>query len=580
MRGADRLKGRPFVFNLDCNDVDASAPPGNAQKWIRDWYARAFAAGAGVFVADVATPDVVETKDTPTGEICGARFVEKQRDKSASGGGAPVHDPDDHPERFRSLQWYRTIAELTAQGTDVLHLACQEGRKAGGIILGGMRMSDAHQGTCWRAKSDDPLVSQFLMDHPEWCNTWDAEPVMLALSGRLDATLNYAVPEVRAHRLQILREMATNYDIDGLELDWMRWCRHFPAGRQREYLDVLTGFVGQVRAMLDGVARKKGVERMILGHRVPVTLEESLNIGCDVGTWAKKGYADFLAPMDFLYNDLNLRSDEFVRAVGGAECLVYPGFGSTGYSFGHLSPPYDYRTGKRRPVAMRSLEQFRATAANWYAWGAAGGSCFNMYLWQPEFQEFYAQAIAILSDPKKALAGPRHYVYLPVWKDRSLPEHSSYLGPTGRHNAQILTFGADTVGRRQAFVFRMADGRSGEKIRGLLRFRIYDATLEDAFKIDLNGAPVAPEKLNVEYQPEGEAWEEPSGPKGLPRCGVQEGFDAKGPFVWPANVRFDVALGDCPPFKGDNELGITLVKKNPSAEKHPVMEALEVRVLG
>jgi uncharacterized lipoprotein YddW (UPF0748 family) len=47
--------------------------------------------------------------------------------------------------------------------------------------------------------------------------------------GSLDATLNYAIPEVQAHRLQILREMATNYDIDGLELNWMRCCRHFPA---------------------------------------------------------------------------------------------------------------------------------------------------------------------------------------------------------------------------------------------------------------------------------------------------------------------------------------------------------------
>jgi uncharacterized lipoprotein YddW (UPF0748 family) len=59
------------------------------------------------------------------------------------------------------------------------------------------------------------------MDHPEWCNTWP--------DGSLDATLNYAIPEVQAHRLQILREMATNYDIDGLELNWMRCCRHFPA---------------------------------------------------------------------------------------------------------------------------------------------------------------------------------------------------------------------------------------------------------------------------------------------------------------------------------------------------------------
>lgn len=51
-------------------------------------------------------------------------------------------------------------------------------------------------------------------------------------------------------------------------------------------------------------------------------------------------------------------------------------------------------------------------------------------------------------------------------------------------------------------------------------------------------------------------------------------------FTWPANLRFDVALRDCPAFRGDNELEITLVKNRPGAEKPPVMEALEVRVLG
>ena len=547
MRGTNRIKGQPFVFNQDCNDVNHSAPSGNAQEWIRDWYRRAFAAGAGVFVADVALPDVVETKDTPTGEIIGARFVEDQRDVTVSAGGVPV-------ERIR---WYRTVAELMAQGTDVLHLACEEGRKAGVIVLGGMRMSDAHHGNRWKAESDNPLFAQFVMDHPEWCNTWG--------DGSRDATLNYAVPEVRAHRLQILREMATNYDIDGVELDWMRWCRHFPHGHQREYSDVLTDFVHQVRTMLDQVAQKKKVERIILGHRVSVTIDECLNIGCDVETWARKGYADFLAPMDFLLADLNLRTDEFVTAVKGTGCLVYPGFGQPRYSYDEM---YE-------GVRMRSLDMFRALAHNFYAWGADGGSCFNMYLWQSAQQEFYSQAIEILSDPKKALAGPRHYLYLPVWKG-----HGGGVGPTGRHNAQALTFDADSVGKRQAFTFRMGDGRKGEKLRGLLRFRIYDATPEDEFVIGLNGASIASEKLNVECQPEGETWEEPSGPNGLPRAGMPENFKDSAPFSWPANVRFDVALADCPPFRGDNELGITLVKKNPSAEKHPVMEALEVRVLG
>ncbi len=557
----NRMRSRRFILNQDCNDTVHSAPPGRAQEWIREWFQRAFDAGTDVLIADVALPDVVETKDTPTGESIGARYGDDPKDMEVSAGGSPV---------ARNL-WNRTNRELFAQNTDVLHLACEEGRKAGALVLGGMRMSDAHHGAVWQPTSDSPLFAQFVMDHPEWANTWDGDEVMLDLCGRLDATLNYAVPEVQAHRLQILREMVTNYDIDGLELDWMRWCRHFPAGTQRDHLDDLTHFVRQVRSMLDEVALSKGVERMILGHRVPVTLEESLNIGCDVATWAADGLADFLAPMDFLFNDLNMRTDEFAEAVEGTGCLVYPGFGTTKYSFGRPYAEDSTPVPPERSNAegMKSLDQFRATAANWFAWGADGGSCFNMYQWLPEAHEFFTEAIAIMSDGSRALAGPRHYVYLPVWKGASLPEHHGNRGPTGRHNAQTLVFSPETAGTRQTFCFRMADGRDGERLSGVLRFRIYNATTGDEFAVDVNGVPVHSSKLRIAHLPDGEPFEKPRGPIRLPGKS----------FTWPPHLRVEIALEDCPAFKGDNELGLRLKKLGgrSSAEPNPVMEALEVR---
>jgi hypothetical protein len=339
----------------------------------------------------------------------------------------------------------------------------------------------------------------------------------------------------------------------------MRWCRYFPAGRQREHLNDLTRFVRQVRSMLDEVARKKGRARMLLGHRVPVTLDEGLNIGCDVEAWAKQRLADFLVPMDFLVNDLNLRTDEFIKAVNGTSCLVYSGFGSPQYSLGYL---YSDRKGKRRLVVTSSFDQFRATAANWYAWGANGGSCFNMYLWPAKDQHFYAEAIAILSSPKQCFAGPRHYVYLPAWKD------VTNFDPTGRHNALTLKFGADSVGKRQVFTFRMADGRNGEKLGGRLRFRIYDAVPGDKFGVDLNSRPVPAEKFTIEHQPQGEDMAEPDGPIG--RLGAT--------FTWPPGLRFDLSLADCPPLKGDNKLGITLLRRDPATKEAPVMEAMEVWV--
>jgi hypothetical protein len=315
---------------------------------------------------------------------------------------------------------------------------------------------------------------------------------------------------------------------------------------------------------------------LILGHRVATTIEECLNMGCDVPTWVRRGLADFLAPMDFLMNDLGIRTDEFVALAKGVACPVYPSFGTRKYSFGRMYDDNNLYEGKdnHRALSMRSLDEYRATALNWFAWGAAGGSSFNMYMWPPEQQDFYVRAIAIMSSPKLASSGPRHYIYLPVWKD-----HNGGYCPTGRYNNQILHFGGDTVGKRQAFKFRMADGRGGEKIHGMLRFRIYNATPEDQFTFDLNGVSFSAEKLQAQYQPTGEEFTEPQGEEALPRANDEPAvFKNSVPFSWPANMRFDITLDDCPPFTGDNELGVTLIKKNSAAEKDLVLEAMEVKV--
>ena len=61
---------------------------------------------------------------------------------------------------------------------------------------------------------------------------------------------------------------------------------------------------------------------------------------------------------------------------------------------------------------------------------------------------------------------------------------------------------------------------------------------------------------------------------GLP----EDQLPGDGTFDWPANLRFEIALADCPPFQGDNELGIKLMQKDPSGAESLVMEALEVQV--
>lgn len=213
---------------------------------------------------------------------------------------------------------------------------------------------------------------------------------------------------------------------------------------------------------------------------------------------------------------------------------------------------------------MSTYEQFRAVAANWFAWGANGGASYNIIAWAPERQEFATKVVSIMSGSRKALAGARHYLFVPTWK-----EHAEGYGPTGRHNAQSLAFTAEDVGARQVFTFRMADGKDGEKLQGWLRLRVFDAIPDDEFSIDLNGRPIPLDKFSIIHLPEGESSGRTTRPFGVPEDGT---------FDWPPNLRFEISLEDCPPFRGDNELGLTLVKKSPANATTLVMEAVEVMV--
>lgn len=528
------MQGRPLVFNQDCADLLNGAPVGSVQAHIREYLRRVFAAGVPVFVADVAFPDVVIVNDLPTGERLGARFEEPPLRAEL--------DPATIPR-------YEQIRELAAERTDVLRLAVEEGHQAGALVLGAMRMSDAHYGTRFddaMARANQlpygPFLSQFIIDHPEWCNTWQSGRLRALYQyepGTLDATLNYSVPQVRQHRLQILREMATNYNIDGLELNWMRFARHFPAGQQAEYADDLTAFVSQVREMLDEVARQRGAERPVLGHRVAASVQECPNIGCDVARWAREGYADFIAPMDFLETDPNLPTEDFITATEGTECRVHPG----------PQRWLDFADDRSQMILVDTLDKFRALAHNYYAWGADGASTFNIYNWRAEKQEFYAEALAVLSDPRLAAAGPRHYMYGPVC--RLYTDGPRY---------QMLEFPAGAIGKRQVYRFRMADGRNGEPVEGVLRFRIYDATAADEFAVDVNGQPIPAEKMQIVHQPDGEKLDER--------------------FTWRPGLRFEIPLPGCPPFRGDNELGVTLVKRSVASETDPSVQIVEVLVAG
>ena len=203
--------------------------------------------------------------------------------------------------------------------------------------------------------------------------------------------LDPAHPEVYGHRIAIFREVANDYDIDGIEFDFRRWTHMISDPRNNH--PILTRMVRETRAILDEAAKRKGRHRLLLGVRVAPTIagpslgpsEMSCeDLGLDVKTWVAEGLVDYLCPSFFWGHNPgdDPKTGEFVALARDTNVGVYP----TVFPFSKWQ--------KNGPEAERidldetdELRRFRDeiihAALKCYAEGADGISTFN---WVPHHQ--------------------------------------------------------------------------------------------------------------------------------------------------------------------------------------------------
>ncbi|MCP4645257.1 MAG: hypothetical protein GY851_32745 [bacterium] len=529
------------VFNDDAQ-VLGEAPLEGTSDFVKAWLNREVdAVPFSTFVFLAATPDIC-TYDTKAGETYGDRF-----------------GPD-----YREF-WTKGIRGLRAEGTDALHLVTDHMHTKGKEVLAAVRMNDTHHK---KLDLGIPLCSRFLVDHPQY--------VIQQPDGRTNETaLDYSHPEVREHRMAIMREIAEDYDVDGLELNFVRWAKHFPRDKGREKAPIMTEYVGQIHAMLDAAAEKRGRGRLTLGIRVPESVDACWLAGIDLETWVKQGWIDYVVISTWNNTDPQLPVDQFTRFTkpAGVDTIVVMGnmMGSI------YSGPPDILD---RPVAMSAKHktnsylgmlitesEARGAAANYYTWGADSISFWNVGIHfggestaAPEQQERIARWTQAVRSVDTVFEGPRTYRYLPMGKGISSrkPPARSYAwydegrSPLGHVNSPVLVFDQNHADQRLAFPFRMADGRNGETLSGKLTFWVYNLTKDEVMIIGINGTPLEPSKIN-------------RFPAGARRGGLP-------------GQRFEMALADCPPFRGDNELGLTLMADVAGRDTAPYMEELEIVV--
>ena len=191
-------------------------------------------------------------------------------------------------ERARARQWVETAWQIHADGIDIYQhwiARCREKDISPWIS---MRMNDVHGVD----NVGHILHSKFWREHPEM---WRMSDIHFGWS---DRALDYGFKEVREHHFRLIEELMDRYDMDGLELDWMRSAFHFRPGHEANGVDLLNQFMGRVRELLDQweIIRKHKIK---LSVRVPSRPQTALGLGMDAVTWARKGFVDMIVATPF-----------------------------------------------------------------------------------------------------------------------------------------------------------------------------------------------------------------------------------------------------------------------------------------
>ncbi|MBC8868150.1 MAG: hypothetical protein H8E44_01965 [Planctomycetes bacterium] len=249
--------------------------------------------------------------------------------------------------------WPRKYYELHKLGIDdafaIVIPRCRERGVSPWISL---RMNDHHY------TGDPSRVSPLFFEHPE----------LRTRGGK--GLFNYARPEVREHYLKLAAEALQRYDVDGLELDWIRTADNFNIDDIERGRKILTDFVRAVRRETQAAAQRRG-HPVQLAVRVPAKPEFAHGLGFDVVAWAREALVDMVIPSDYWNGFADLPVEDWRAQIGvdARQCRIVPFTGTT----------YACTKGWMVNVMSRNLAAMRGFAASMLDRGADGIYFFNNF---------------------------------------------------------------------------------------------------------------------------------------------------------------------------------------------------------
>lgn len=321
-----------------------------------------------------------------------------------------------------------------------------------------IRLNDAHHiyrgGRLPPEQREKALAEfQFFADHPEYRLGPDAEG-----DERMRYMLDWGRPEVRDYKLRLIEELCRTYDLDGLELDFMRHWIFFNLKRTtpERRREIQTDFVRSVRRLLDRHARPG--RRRWLCVRVPSYLETYGDTGIELAAMRRR-LPDSVA----LYAEV-----QFVSATA--------------------QKARDPKSASLIPVNRRTTpEQFYTVARQAYAEGADGISAFNFQYYRGTYNP---------TDVYGAPAEPPYGVFKHLadhaWLARQ-PQHYFVGQGQGHPKKTGRPFQSKTApGETAAFALTLVPPEGGWRTDGRLRIQAGGPLSGSRWTAQLNGADLAP----------------------------------------------------------------------------------------
>ena len=356
-------------------------------------------------------------------------------------------------------------------------------RRVGMEIFASIRMNDTHDAF---GKPHGRLIYPLKVQHPEWLigdeseqGDFEVAPEALMWSG-----LDYSVPQVRDDRLWWVRHSAESYDVDGVDLNFFRMPWFFKRGEVAEGIPLMTDLVRRARLIVDRVSETRQTP-VLLGVRVPGTVETCLRVGIDVEAWLREDLVDRLL-IGGGYSPHTSPAEEMVRMAHDQDVPAYPCINCSALGAG-------------------SDAAIRGAASNVYWTGADG-----IYLWNYHYRDApmlsYGRPEPAVYELLREIASPPAIVQ----RDKAFGmEGLEFVGPyaIASHPTQLpLDLGSRAMKAIKSVRLRIGDDLSaaqsaGRLDRAVLALSFDGIQPDDSIGVQINGCLLRSTVLTESSEP-------------------------------------------------------------------------------